>query len=72
MSDKSKLRFLVDGEFVVRCDIDEGTNAFDFVLESGRQKDIRFPDATPTEIAILASDLSDYGAQVTLYPRKPR
>ena len=70
MSDNSKLRFLVDGEFVVRCDIDEATNAFDCVLESGRHKVIRFPDAMPTEVAKMAADLSDYGAQVTLYPKR--
>ena len=70
MSDKSRFRFLVDGEFVVRCDIDEATNSFHFVLESGRRKVIRFPDATATEVAKAASDLSDYGAQVTLYPKQ--
>ena len=72
MSDNSRLRFLVDGEFVVRCDIDEATNAFDFVLESGRHKVICFPDAMPTEVAKLASELSDCGAQVTLYPKTLR
>lgn len=65
MDDKPEHRFLVQGEFAVRCELDAATNAFDFVLESGRHEVVRFSDATTAEVAKFVSDISTFGVAVT-------
>ncbi|MGD9723448.1 MAG: hypothetical protein AB7O59_18695 [Pirellulales bacterium] len=71
MCDKSERRFLVRGEFAVRCEVDEAAGAFDFELESGQHEVVRFADATPAQVAKAVSDLSAYGVAVTFKGDRP-
>ncbi len=65
MSDKAERRFLVGDGFAVSCEVDDATNSFDFVLDSGGRKVVRFPEATPEEVAKAIADIRSCDVPVT-------